>query len=429
MACCRLAGSSAAALAMRAMLLTMCVQIRGLNLDTTSRANRTHTISNATIDAGVNRLMARPSVTTTKGKAEMHTLVPDDFKQHSFATGKGKRPSAAFKADVFFLVYWGAISTAVVIFIYFRWHTFKPYPVAGEAPEKSKLPVNIWTLNVVAAVRQAKVGEFDMSPVLVGIIAVCLGSIQMFALFLVVHDIDPDADPVTTKSSSPWIKSGWSVNCMKWLMVSFLSAQMVKEAGQCKEMFAATMITNRNRLCVPKCFLFFIASIEYLVLILVVWGGVAVVLSFQAVPDILYSSMAIVFVASVDGAVFEMFHQLFDIKADFTIVHGVVATPKTCFTELDSDGDGYVSMQEWFTAMGRASIQNDPATAAENKNLQGEQISFGADLFFRLLTAFPAFLAFFMISSGFYLHQSPTEEVHEIEKVLSGDIASFLRYS
>merc|ERR1719296_171378 len=142
------------------------------------------------------------------------------------------------------------------------------------------------------------------------------------ALTLLIKDIDPQATPVTTKPSDPWVHTAWSVNCMKWMMVIFMAVYMEREAGQCRVYTESVLLTNGRRLTLPRHVLLSLAFLHFLIMIGIVWGGVACVLSFQSVPNILYSSTAIILIAKVDGSSWDLVKHVFDIRGEFTIVHG-----------------------------------------------------------------------------------------------------------
>merc|ERR1711977_605143 len=122
------------------------------------------------------------------------------------------------------------------------------------------------------------------------------GFLQVFTVFLIVHDLDPTAAPVTTHPSSPWVKRPWTVNCMKWIMVTFLTVGLTNEAFQAAQIFKASLKVSAARLTVPRLLPLFMPAFQYCVLLGVVWGGVSVILSCQATPDILFNSLAITFI-------------------------------------------------------------------------------------------------------------------------------------
>merc|ERR1719215_795891 len=85
--------------------------------------------------------------------------------------------------------------------------------------EGEELPHNTWALILIATVGQAKFSNGRPIPAwIVCVIAVFMGTIQMAALFLMCHDLDPTAEPLTVRPSTPY-GSVWTVNSMK---VTFL---------------------------------------------------------------------------------------------------------------------------------------------------------------------------------------------------------------
>merc|ERR1719296_265763 len=224
--------------------------------------------------------------------------------------------------------------------------------------------------------------------------------LQLFVLFLVVHDIDPYATPVTTVPSSPWVKNAWSVNCMKWIMVTFLGVFMVREAADFRMLMESILITCRSRLTIPKACLMFLAVFQYVILMMIIWGGVTAVLSFQAVPDILYSSMSITFIAKVDDAFFTMVSQVFDIEADFTIVHGSLGRP-----ERARPGEPTEAHYDF------AADQ-----ASSDKDLRGARINSFWQVGLRFMVLLPVVFAVALIARAMSTNVMPSERLHFIRE-------------
>jgi len=164
------------------------------------------------------------------------------------ATMRQPRPQESVKLlDPFFILYWGFVSSVVLVIACFARRSAEQAKVdeedvenssfAGSQPRATELPQNLWTLNLAAAVGQVKIGRHELRPAVVNMLSVFFGTLQILALFLVAHDINPSAPPVTEHPASPWIQSPWSVNCMKWIMVTFLSLFMVNESAQCRILF------------------------------------------------------------------------------------------------------------------------------------------------------------------------------------------------
>jgi len=289
------------------------------------------------------------------------------------------------------------------------------------APKEVSLPENMWALNLVAAIGQAKTGRHDISALFTGVVSLFMATLQISVLFLVVHDINPHATPVTTVSSDPWIDTGWTVNCMKWLMVTFMSVLMVTEAGECRITLTAILETNSHRLAQPRWFLMFICSFQYIIMLFVIWGGVAAVLSFQSVPDILYSSMSITYIAKVDEAFYIMLDQLLDLEADFTVVHGRKVSKMTSdslWSSLDIDGDGAVTRDEFHK------FQETQMAMVHDERLRPEKLSHAVSIALHFMAAFPCLLGYAMIGRAMYSNVMPTQRLHKMKDAIIGVLRS-----
>jgi len=206
----------------------------------------------------------------------------------------------------------------------------------------------MWNFFAVVALDKASMAsKGSMSILAVGIGNLLLGALQMFTIFLLVHDIDPNADPVTEVPSSPWKRTTWSVNCMKWIQVTFMSMALASEVSQAMQLFTLTVVLDADSFLVHRVFVMLMAVGQYVVTLWVLFGGVAVVLSFQAVPDILYSSMAIVFISSIDDLMYQFVESVFDIDADFQLPEGVPSSPSH-----EHCRDGWLHV--WLPTMSRA---------------------------------------------------------------------------
>mmetsp|Transcript_84566 Transcript_84566/g.182299 ORF Transcript_84566/g.182299 Transcript_84566/m.182299 type:complete len:431 (-) Transcript_84566:84-1376(-) len=284
-------------------------------------------------------------------------------------------------------------------------------------PKEVELPGNMWTLNLVSAISQAKIGKHFVNGYLTCFLTLGMASLQIFALFLVVHDINPDATPVTTVPKDSWIEGGWSVNTMKWLMVTFMSLLMVTEAGECRTLLTCILETNSHRLLLPRWFLFIVCSFQYIIMLIVIWGGVAAVLSFQSVPDILYSSMSITYIAKVDEAFFVMLVQLLDIQADFLVIHGrkvAKMEAQDMFKAIDKDGDGDVSKEEL------REFQENLFEMVHDPKLRPEKLGHPSSVALHCLAAFPVFLGFALIGRAMTTNVMPTDRFHDIKNFLIG---------
>eukprot|EP00929_Paragymnodinium_shiwhaense_P106684 TRINITY_DN7228_c0_g1_i2.p1 TRINITY_DN7228_c0_g1~~TRINITY_DN7228_c0_g1_i2.p1 ORF type:complete len:211 (-),score=36.62 TRINITY_DN7228_c0_g1_i2:218-850(-) len=150
-----------------------------------------------------------------------------------------------------------------------------------------------------------------------------MGSLQLFTIFLIVHDIDPNAHPITSVPDSPWKQTTWTINCMKWMMTVFLVVGLVPEVADNQEVCRAILTVDDSRLDVSVWAVWTLSLMHYIVTLSIIWGGVNAICSFSAVPDIVYSSLAITFISHVDDAAFQFFKRTCDVKAEFDIEYKV----------------------------------------------------------------------------------------------------------
>lgn len=190
-----------------------------------------------------------------------------------------------------------------------------------DAPGRFKeLAPNVWALNLVAS--RGKALDYRgnvLSPKLVFVACLIMGFLQIVTLFLVMYDIDPAARPYTETPAAPWKKSPWTVNTMKLVMVFFLGMYVVSEAADAYDNFIIGMGVKNEDLLVPRCMVLFIPCFHYLITLSVILAGVSVVLSCQDVPNILYNSMAILFITQVDELFWGFFARTFDIDAEWGV--------------------------------------------------------------------------------------------------------------
>merc|ERR1719329_574989 len=99
-----------------------------------------------------------------------------------------------------------------------------------------------------------------------------MGFIQISALFLMCHDLDPTAKPYTVRPSSPY-GSVWTVNSMKVIMTVFMVVALVSEAGQCQKVFCQAMAVHESRHTSPRWVPLVMEVVQYLIAIAVVWAG------------------------------------------------------------------------------------------------------------------------------------------------------------
>lgn len=188
---------------------------------------------------------------------------------------------------------------------------------------------NFWTLNVVSALGQAKDRQGNLlSPITVLTAAIFMGLLQIFTLCLVVYDIDPSAIPYTVTPSSPWKTCPFTVNCMKFVMVFFLGMSVVAEAGDSYDNLVIALGVDSAKLRLHKRYVVSMPIFHYLITMAVILAGVSVILSCQAVPDILYNSMAILFITQVDELFWNFWERIFEIDANWTVAINESAFPE-----------------------------------------------------------------------------------------------------
>lgn len=194
--------------------------------------------------------------------------------------------------------------------------------------EKAQLPESMWSLVLVAAVGQARfTGGTAVSSMLIAILAFLMGCVQLFTIFLIVHDLNPHAKPITTPQTAavgtPWVEKTWTVNSMKWIMITLLAMGLTSEAAQCEATLRSSIKVSHGQLNISRAVPIAMCIAQYTIVCGVVFGGVSVVLSCQAVPEILYNSLAITFIVGVDDLCCVFFSKCFALKLNFEIeFHG-----------------------------------------------------------------------------------------------------------
>merc|ERR1711937_421156 len=87
-------------------------------------------------------------------------------------------------------------------------------------------------------------------------LTVLMGAAQVMIVILVLHDLDPAAKPVTTLQTIPpyaqHLKATWTVNAMKWIMMTLLCVGMTSEAAQCETTFRTAMKVSNWQLNVSR---------------------------------------------------------------------------------------------------------------------------------------------------------------------------------
>jgi len=194
-------------------------------------------------------------------------------------------------------------------------------------PSPKELGKNLWSLNLIASIGQAKVQkkvgllfvECKLTPWLVAVVSMSMAACQFVALFCMVHDLNPYARPVTTRPRQAWVESTWTVNCMKWFMMTYLSFNAIEEAGESVNLMKACYEIDARRLSVPRWITMMMGIMQYLVLCSTLLAGESAVLSFSAVPDVIYSSVAITFINTVDDVVYSVLHTIMGVEANFVV--------------------------------------------------------------------------------------------------------------
>merc|ERR1719463_910011 len=102
-------------------------------------------------------------------------------------------------------------------------------------------------------------------------------------------------------------------------MITLLTMGLTSEAAQCESVFKAAYLVPAKHLTISRCLPMMMPVVQYLIIAGVVWGGVSVILSCQAVPDILYNSLAITFIVGVDELFYEFFSKILDLESEFEV--------------------------------------------------------------------------------------------------------------
>lgn len=260
--------------------------------------------------------------------------------------------------------------------------------------EGEELPHNTWALILIASIGQAKFSNGRPIPAwLVCVVAIFMGFIQMAALFLMCHDLDPTSEPLTVQPSTPY-GSVWSVNSMKVIMTIFMVVALVSEAGQCQKVFCQAMAVHESRLTAPRWVPMIMEVMQYLIAIAVVWAGVSVILSFQAVPDIIYSSMSIMCISNVDEMFFECMDAVLGIEADFVV--------KECTCEKVRCSKG----------------------SAEELAMRADgdfhyELAGSVNFAMKFLLAFPVLFGVFLFLRAWYTGFMPTDRIHTMMEMFA----------
>lgn len=332
--------------------------------------------------------------------------------------------------DAYVAIYWGVVVIVFLLTVFLSVWCLGHKESAdddGDAdadaedskPPTRDLPENIWSMNLLASMGQAeikhkwgtRVVSYKMRPALVAVISVFMSAAQVFALFCVIHDLDPDSTPITSKAASPWVHDVWTINVMKWFMVAILSINAVGEAGQCRTVVTATIETNWHRLRVPRCATLSVVLLQYVVLLLMLFVGISAVLSLNDVPNMIFSSMAITFITQTDELLFEMLHQVLDLEINFMIVHGL------------HDGTGsktsgsLVHFKDNRTSVPRG-LQKMKSTKLTEEQLIANPIPVWVDVFCHFLVTLPMFWGLLLISRAFATNIMPNARMYHAIKAV-----------
>jgi hypothetical protein len=282
--------------------------------------------------------------TSQDGEKVSKTSSPGTEEVSSAQKSEEKEPPTGPIIDAFFFIYWGAV--AVLVALIWLWHVFLspedkadasprqqvtevvdgvafqyvPTPEKRRAtPKETELPQTMWSMIILSAIGQVRTESNERVPTAVIFSsAVCIGLLQLGILFLLLHDIDPHADAVTVEPSVPWANS-WAVNAMKWAMCIVICVALSSEMMEIKTNLRACILLSDERLHTSRYAM--IASIltQYAITLAVVWSAMAVVLSFQSCPDIIFSSLAVCFVSNMDDMYYSFVCTSFDLEVDFVI--------------------------------------------------------------------------------------------------------------
>lgn len=295
----------------------------------------------------------------------MHVRFPDVTSLVNVGPLKLNATGSAFNADNhpplidnFCVIYWGCIAVIMAFSLCMLWR-YEPeefkvsnleidpdeearkttYEVNKEgsysgaflfAPYKAhprELARNLWALNLITSIGQARVQKkfgfltvsCNLSTTVVALVSITMAVCQFTALYALVHDLNPYARPVTTRPRQAWVESTWTVNTMKWFMMTYLSFNAIEEAGQSIDLMKAAYEIDARRLREPRWIIMLMGLTQYVVLCSTLLAGESAVLSFNAVPDVIYSSVAITFINSVDDVVYSVLHTVMGVEADFIV--------------------------------------------------------------------------------------------------------------
>lgn len=206
----------------------------------------------------------------------------------------------------FLMAYWGSVGLFGAL-SYFLW-----YPRMHHQLKEVNLNGNAYSLVLLAAVKQATLGgseEVVFKPTTALMFCGAVSIFQITLVYLLVAGINPYSLAVAEKPAADWMTPEHlqTVSAMKWLMAFVLVLKTTGEVEESKTVMRVSMEILRGRLCCSRWVPFIAGLMQYVVSLMIVYAGCAAVLSFQQTPDIVYSGLAVCFVADVDDLCYQYF--------------------------------------------------------------------------------------------------------------------------
>jgi len=319
--------------------------------------------------------------------------------------------------DEFAIVYWMlvVIVFAATAFAARRFHQSVEAP-QSDAPKQIELPRNLWSMNLLASLGQVSMSHrrgttqriHNIPLPITSIITVAMAISQAMALFVMVHDLNPNAHPVTSELQNSWMSTTLTVNCMKWLMVFFLAMDTISGAGQFKTLCTAICLVDANHLSSSRALLLCISCFQYAIDMLVLYCGVNVVLNFQVVSDIVYCGVAMTFITKLDKLFYETLHAVFDIDSTFTVL-------------VDNSGERYLHKHRphhrRHTLPVRRHHKQAPKEDADllesqASNVKPQELPFWFDELLCFIVALPMFMAMGFTGRAFYTNTMPNQRLY-----------------
>jgi len=225
------------------------------------------------------------------------------------------------KGHHFLMAYWGSVILFGII-SYFAW-----YPRRHDQLKEVTMSGNAYSLVLLAAVKQATLGVgedvFTFKPLPALAFCSAVSVFQITLVYLLVAGIDPYSLAVAEEPAREWMTDEHmkTVTAMKWLMAFVLVLKTTGEVEESKTVMRVSMEILRDRLCCSRWLPFIAGLLQYTVSLMIVYAGCAAVLSFQQTPDIVYSGLAVCFVADVD----DLCYQYFTVTAKRIVCKGEIS--------------------------------------------------------------------------------------------------------